>query len=82
MGTRSFPGVKCSQGVLLTTHPLLFGLNTLHSNLLFKTLPLKQAVSCACKSKANVLFSVVSPVDWYRHKKKEFLKINILVTSL
>ena len=23
MGTRSFPGVKCGQGVLLTTHPLL-----------------------------------------------------------
>jgi len=23
MGTGSFPGVKCSQGVLLTTHPLL-----------------------------------------------------------
>jgi len=23
MGTGSFPGVKCSRGVLLTTHPLL-----------------------------------------------------------
>ena len=23
MGTRSFPGVKCGRGVLLTTHPLL-----------------------------------------------------------
>ena len=23
MGTRSFPGVKCDRGVLLTTHPLL-----------------------------------------------------------
>jgi hypothetical protein len=23
MGTRSFPGVKCSWGMLLTTHPLL-----------------------------------------------------------
>jgi len=23
MGTRSFPGVKCGLGVLLTTHPLL-----------------------------------------------------------
>jgi len=23
MGTESFPGVKCGQGVLLTTHPLL-----------------------------------------------------------
>jgi len=23
MGTQSIPGVKCGQGVLLTTHPLL-----------------------------------------------------------
>jgi len=23
MGTRSFPGLKCGRGVLLTTHPLL-----------------------------------------------------------
>jgi len=27
MGTRSFPGVKCGQGVLLTTHPLLVPLS-------------------------------------------------------
>jgi hypothetical protein len=63
-------------------YPILFGLNTLHSNLLFKTLPLKQKVSRACKTKANVLFSVVSPVDWYRHKKKAFLQNNILLISL
>jgi len=27
MGTRSFPGIKCGRGVLLTTHPLLVPLS-------------------------------------------------------